>query len=170
MLRRWAETTAPSPPQPATADQLVDCLETMEANLPRQRMDDRSGQIKANTIASVLAEHSGEALAFLTYEAIRRLRWFPSVRDCLDILAEYRRPEPDQQVALRLCQDYQTEKFDRWFASLRAGREVGDVPDQWKRIAIERGALRRLADGSIVIRATYYGPFKSYQAAEAKAA
>ena len=170
MLRQWAESTPPSPPVLATADELLDCIEEMKANLPMQRMDDRSGQIKANTLASVLSEYTGEALAFLTCQAIRRLRWFPSVRDCLDILAEYRRPEPDQQVALRLCQEYQTEQFDRWFASLRAGREVGDVPDQWKRIAIERGALRRLADGSIVIRATYYGPFKSYQAAEAKAA
>jgi len=170
MLRRWAETTSPSPPVPATADQLVDCLETMEANLPRQRMDDRSGQIKANTIATVLSEYTGEALAFLTYQAIRRLRWFPSVRECLDILAEYRRPEPEQQIALRLCQDYQTEQFDRWFANVSAGHPIGDVPEQWQRIAVERGVLRRLPGGSIVIRSKYHGPVKPYQAAEAKAA
>lgn len=164
MLRQWAETTAPSPPELATADQLVDCLETMEANLPRQRMDDRSGQIKANTLASVLSEYTADALAFLTYQAIRRLRWFPSVRECLDILAEYRRPEPEQQIALRLCQDYQTEQFDRWFANLKAGQPIGDVPEQWQRIAVERGVLRRLSDGSVVIRSRYHGPFKAWAA------
>ncbi len=170
MLRQWAESTPPSPPVLATADDLLDCFEEMKANLPMQRMDDRSGQIKANTLASVLSEYTADALAFLTHQAIRRLRWFPSVRDCIDILAEYRRPEPDQQVALRLCQDYQTEQFDRWFANVSAGQPIGDVPEQWQRIAVERGVLRRLPGGTIVIRSKYHGPFKPYQAAEAKAA
>jgi len=142
----------------------------MRSNLPMEKMSARAGAIKVRTLTDFLADYSGAALADLAVKAIKRLRWFPSVRDCLDILDEERPPVSDQQIALRLCQDYQTERFDEWFAGLRAGREVGDVPDQWKRIAIERGALRRLADGSIVIRATYYGPFKSYQAAEAKAA
>lgn len=169
-LRRWAESCPPSPPVSATEDDLIYYIEIMASVLPSKNVDMEAGARRVVAYAALLGTYSADALALMATEACRRLRWFPTPRDCLDILAEYRPPVSDQETALRLCQDYTTEQFDRWFANVSAGQPIGDVPEQWQRIAVERGVLRRLPGGPIVIRAKYHGPFKSYQAAEAKAA
>lgn len=169
-LREWAQTVPTVPPQPASIDQLTKHLQFLAAALPSKNVDDLNGKMKASVYASLLGGYSNDALAFMARTACATLDWFPTPRQCLDLISAYRPPVSDQETALRLCQDYQTEQFDRWFANVSAGQPIGDVPEQWQRIAIERGVLRRLPGGTIVIRARYHGPFKIYQAAEAKAA
>jgi hypothetical protein len=134
----------------------------MAATLPSKSIDDLSGKMRVAVYHSLLAGHSNEALAYMARRACETLDWFPTPRQCLDLLAEYRPPESPQSAALRLCHDYTHETFDRWLTNMRAGQPIGDVPDQWKRIAVEQGVLRRLSDGSYVNRAAYHGPFKPY--------
>ncbi len=166
-LRRWAESVSMQAQQPASPQQLSRHLMFMQAALPSKNVDEASGAMKVAVYASLLGSYCDEALAFMATEACRRLHWFPTPRQCLDIIAEYRPPVSDHEIALRLCQDYTTDQFGRWYANLKAGQPVGDVPEQWMRIAVERGAMRRLSNGSFVSRALYHGPVKPYLAGAA---
>lgn len=159
-LRERAQTSQPERPAAATIDQLARHLEFMAAALPSKGLDEMSGKRKAAVYASILGGQSNEALAYMARTACMTLDWFPTPRQCLDIIADYRPPVSDQEVAIRLCQDYTSNQFDRWIANLTDGQPVGDVPEQWKRIAVEQGAMRRLSDGSYVSRALYHGPYK----------
>lgn len=157
-LREWAQNS-PSERQPAAPREvLAKHLSFMAAALPSKGLDEMSGKMKVAVYASLLGGFSNEALAFMARSACQTLNWFPTPRQCLEIIADYRPPETDQETALRLCQAYTSETFERWISNVIDGQPIGDVPDQWKRIAVEQGALRRLSDGNYVSRALYHGP------------
>lgn len=134
----------------------------MSAALPSKGLDEMTGKMKVAVYASLLGAHSNEALAFMARTACQTLDWFPTPRQCLELIADYRPPTSPQEIALRLCEHYTTEQFDRWMTRICDGQPVGDVPEQWLRIAVEQGAMRRLSDGSYVSRALYQGPTKPY--------
>lgn len=164
-LREWAQSTPADRPAAASMDQLKRHLEFMAAALPSKGLDEQSGKMKAAVYAALLGGQPNEALAYMARTACMTLDWFPTPRQCLDIIADYRPPVSDQEIAIRLCQDYTANQFDRWIANLSDGQPIGDVPEQWKRIAVEQGAIRRLSDGSYVSRALYHGPYKPAVAA-----
>ncbi len=157
-LREWAQATPVERQPPAGREALAKHLSFMAAALPSKGLDEMTGKMKVAVYASLLGEFSNEALAFMARAACQTLDWFPTPRQCLDLIADYRPPVSDQETALRLCQDYTSESFERWIGNVIDGQPIGDVPDQWKRIAVEQGAMRRLNDGSYVSRALYHGP------------
>jgi len=150
------------PEEPATRQELTKHLQFMAAALPSKNVDDTTGAMRAAVYASLLAGYSNDALRFMARTACATLDWFPTPRQCLDLISAYRPPVSDQETALRLCQSYTDAAFDRWLDNIGSGQPIGDVPEQWRRIAVERGILRRLSDGSFVARARYHGPFKPY--------
>lgn len=157
-LRDWASLTSPAPAAPATHDQLARHLEFMQAALPSRANDAETGRKRFAVYATILSGKSNEALAFMARRACETLEWFPSPKQCLDILAEYRPPAPPQSHALIACRQFTAARFDEWLAALRDGGEVGDVPERWQRIAVEQGVMRRLEDGTMVSRSLYNGP------------
>jgi hypothetical protein len=161
-LREWAQTAPTEHAPAATTEQLGKHLAFMAAALPSKGLDEMTGKMKVAVYASLLGGHSNEALAYMARRACQTLDWFPTPRQCLDLIAEYRPPVSNRETALRLCSDYTAAQFERWIANLIDGQQVGDVPDQWKRIAVEQGAMRRLSDGSFVSRAMYHGPYKPW--------
>jgi hypothetical protein len=164
-LREWAQNTPLVAPPPATTEQLARHLAFMAAALPSKSVDDVSGKMRVAVYASLLSGYTNAALAFMARAACQTLDWFPTPRQCLDLIAGYRPPVSDQETALRLCQDYTSGQFDRWMTNLADGQPIGSVPEHWKRIAVEQGALRRLSDGSFVSRALYHGPSKPWSVA-----
>ena len=101
----------------------------------------------------------------------RARRWTGSrtPKQCLDLIGQYQPPMPAHEHALLACRQYTHSAFGDWLAELRDGAPIGDVPDHWKRIAVEQGDLRRLQDGSYVSRALYHGPAcRPYQATPAR--
>ena len=157
-LREWALTTVPAAAAAASADQLARHLEFMAAALPSRANDAETGRKRVAVYASILAGKSNEALAFMSRRACETLEWFPSPKQCLDILADYRPPETPQAAALLTCERFTEQAFAEWMRALRDGAPVGDVPERWKRIAVEQGDARRLDDGSYTSRRLYYGP------------
>ena len=157
-LRHWAVTTAPALPPPASQEQLTRHLEFMHAALPSQQKDAETGRKRAAVYASLLAGNSDEALAFMARTACATLDWFPTPRQCLDLLAKYQRPPAPQTEALRLCQQFTQAQFEGWLERVRGGDHVGDAPPQWLRIAVERDVLRQMDNGTYVSRALYNGP------------
>lgn len=164
-LKAWAESEPTESPPVATQAQIEDRLEYLAATLPSRNIDDEAGRKRFAVYVSLLGGYSWEAIAHMAREACRRHDWFPTPKQCLDIISEYRPPVSDREIALRLCQDFTTAQFDRWLANVGNGQPIGDVPEQWKRIAVEQGAIRRLSDGNYVSRALYHGPFKPVQVA-----
>lgn len=156
-LREWAETPVATAPA-ATTEQLAKHLHFMAAALPSKNVNDETGKMRTAVYTSLLGGYSNAALAHMARRACETLDWFPTARQCLDLIADYRPPVSDQETALRLCDNYTTRKFNDWIEGIRAGEQIGNAPDQWLRIAVEQGVVRRLDDGRYVPRALYHGP------------
>jgi len=158
-LREWAHSTTPLH-VPATRAELNRHIEFMNATLPSKNADVETGKMRLAVYFSILSGYTNEALAFMSRTACTTLDWFPTPKQCLEILAQYRAPISEQADAILICQQFTQDAFDTWLCNVADGQPIGDVPDQWKRIAVERGVLRRMEDGSFVIRSLYHGPFK----------
>lgn len=163
-LQAWAEALPVERPTPASQNQIERHLAFMAATLPSQAIDDESGRKRFAVYVSLLTGFSDEALAYMARTACQTLRWFPVPVQCLDLAREYRAPVGQCEETLRLCHGFAQASFERWRADVAAGQPVGDVSDQWKRIAVEQGIARRLEDGSYVSRVAYHGPFKAWAA------
>jgi hypothetical protein len=157
-LREWAENQPLTVTNAAMPYQLTKRLQYMDATLPTRKSDDLNGEMRTTVYVSLLTGYSDEALAHMVRTACATLDWFPSPRQCLAILADYRPPASDRDTALRLCHDFAENTFSRWMANVADGQPIGDAPERWFRIAVEQGVMRRLADGKYVSRALYQGP------------
>lgn len=157
-LAEWAKTL---PARPLTASDafITARIEFMEATLPTRNVDESAGEKRMAVYLAVLRGHTAGALRYMAEEACKRLKWFPTPKDCLDLIAEFIEPVSERDQTLRLCADFAQAAFDRWLVALTEGQPIGDVPERWIGIAIERGPLRRLAGGAIVSRALYHGPY-----------
>lgn len=154
-LREWADAQ-PNGVTPATTQQLAGHLSYIAAALPRQAADEITGKKRTVVYARILGSYSNEALAYLARTACETLEWFPTPKKCLDILATFTPAPGDKDKALSLCQQFWQSRFEQFAGSLRDGTaqqaDVDAVPEQWRRIAVERGYLRCLGEGRYVIR------------------
>lgn len=132
----------------------------MEATLPSQNADIEKGKAKLVVYVTLLRGFSDDALGYMAVEACKTLKWFPVPAQCLDLARAYRAPVGEKEATLRLCHDFAQNSFERWMDNIVEGQPIGDVPEQWLRIAVERGTLRRLTNGSFVSRVLYHGPVK----------
>lgn len=150
-LEAWAHAQFVSKAEP---QQIARHLEFLAATLPSRATDDHSAKMRFAVYSRFLMEYSNEALAFMAREACIRFDWFPTPRQCLLILEEWN--SPDRDTALRQCQTYWQDRHEAWLDLLATGdaaqADIDAVPDQWKRIAVEHGHLRRMADGQYILR------------------
>jgi hypothetical protein len=132
----------------------------MAATLPSQAVDDESGRKRFAVYVALLSGFSDEALKHMARTACQTLRWFPVPVQCLELAQAYRAPAGEREATLRICHDFAQGAFERWLMNISEGQPIGEVPEQWLRIAVERGPLRRLANGAFVSRTLYHGPVK----------
>lgn len=144
-LKAWADEQSDAP-TPATLNQLARHLEYLAVTLPRQTADDETGEKRTAVYARLLGGYPNDALAFMSRKACETLNWFPTPKQCLDILATYRAPATEKEQALTLCHRFWQGRFEDFIALLKAGTatqaDVDAVPMQWRKIAMERGHLR----------------------------
>lgn len=159
-LKAWADAQDDTPP-PASVPQLARHIEYIAATLPRQGTDEETGEKRTAVYARILGGFSNAALAYMARKACETLDWFPTPRQCLEILQGYNPPPTDKDCALSLCHRFWQGKFEDWFAAVQDGnvdQEMIDAaPKQWRMIAMERGLLRLLEDGSFVLRRKVIG-------------
>ncbi len=159
-LRAWAEAQAPIRVPAATQHEIETHLAFIASTLPSKVVDDASGKRRFAVYVTMLSGYSDAALKFMSRRALEELKWFPTPSECRKLIAQYQPPENEISEALRICGEFAQSTFDRWIANLADGQHPGDVPEQWTRIAVERGLMRRLDDGRCVSRALYQGPTK----------
>ena len=129
---------------PAAPSELAKQLQFIRATLPTQNTDEVAGQMRTAVYARILGGYTKEALSYMTERVCRELDWFPTPRQCLAILEDYRPRATRKDKALTICAKHTQARFDEWVMSLRIGEpaDLETVPDRWLRIAETQGHLR----------------------------
>ena len=129
---------------PAAPSELAEQLQYIRATLPTQNTDEQAGQMRMVVYAGLLGGYTKDALSYMTQRVCRELDWFPTPRQCLEILADYRPRATQKDIALRICAKHTRARFDQWIAALRTGgdADIEGVPDGWLQIAETQGYLR----------------------------
>ncbi|MGK2908762.1 MAG: hypothetical protein ACSLE1_03035 [Sphingobium sp.] len=148
-LKRWAEAQDDRP-QPASILQVTKHLTFLAATLPSKAIDDETGKMRVAVYSRILGEFSNDALAYMARKACETLDWFPTPRQCLEILQGYRAPVTERSEALSLCHRFWQGRFEEFIFDLKnraiSQEAVDTVPLQWRKIAMEQGYLRYRPD------------------------
>ena len=144
-LKAWAEAQSDRPTL-ATQTQIGKHLAFLAATLPNRNADEESSKMRFAVYSSILSEYSNDALAFMARKACETLDWFPTPKQCLDILRDYPRPGSEKDLALSYCHAFWQGKFEKWVALIASGNatqaDVDAVNRRWQSIAMEQGHLR----------------------------
>lgn len=159
-LKVWADVQDDRP-EPASVNQIAKHLSFMAATLPSKATDEDSGKMRVAVYSRLLGDFSNHALAYMARKALETLDWFPTPRQCLEILQGYRPPLTEKDEALQLCHHFWQGRFEDWHTAVRDGTAdqatIDNAPKQWRMIAMERGLLRLMPDGSFVLRRKVIG-------------
>lgn len=103
-------------PLPAACDDLhfAQCFRLMSAVLPKQSKDELDGKLFVAAYRRILQEYSRDAISYLTEEAMRNCRWFPTIAECLQILESYRRDDDDTRFKAAIHARINQENRHRW--------------------------------------------------------
>ena len=128
---------------PAAPSELAKQLQFIRATLPTQNSDEVAGQMRTAVYTRLLGGYTKDALSYMTERVCRELDWFPTPRQCLAILADYRPRATRKDMALAICAKHSQARFDEWIDAVRRGADCFlDVPERWLRIAETQGYLR----------------------------
>lgn len=122
--------------------------------LPRRGDDEATGKLRVAIYRRMLGQHSKEAIMFMTERAIATLDWFPTPKQCLDILAGWKRNDGDVQSRARaatLVRDELRARFDEIMGALERRdldqEAIDALPPKVRVVGAERGFLRLHDDG-----------------------
>jgi hypothetical protein len=146
-LLEWSLTMPMSQPA-ATNEEFAEIFEYL-AIMPSRADDVESGRKRFSVYRSMLVGRSKDSLAFMAREVFNRHKFFPSVSECIAILNEYREPATKRFQILALCQKSAQARFEQFIDDLGSPQQqdwIDEFPEQWRRIAAERGFLRWSGD------------------------
>lgn len=86
----------------------------MSAVLPKQSKDELDGKLFVAAYRRILQEYSRDAISYLTEEAMRNCRWFPTIAEYLQILESYRRDDDDTRFKAAIYARINQENRHRW--------------------------------------------------------
>lgn len=143
-----------------TPEYLNKALMAMLAVLPRQGKDAATGAMMVKQYVLKLGKHPKGAIDHLWSASIDRLRWFPTVSECNEIIAEWVSRAQELKHAKSIAESKICREKDLRFRDaldkLRrrevAQADVDAFPENWKAYAAEQGFLWRLRDGTYLIR------------------
>lgn len=139
----------------ATAQQIGDHLAFIKAALPSQNKDDLAGKMGATVYVSALSNYTNEAVSYMAKRAVVEHDWFPTPRQCLEIIKEYKNPPTLRARGIRKVQSHAQKQLDIFIDKLKSGpvkQEYIDAQsDNAKRIA-ETQSLLWFNDGKYTQR------------------
>jgi hypothetical protein len=139
----WAETL-PAREPPATNEEFAKIFEYI-AVMPSRNDDNETGRKRLAAYRTMLSEYSNNALAFMARRVFSEHTFFPSVKQCLEALSQYREPLSKRAKVINLCQLSAEDRFGQFIAALRDDQTqdwIDSHPLHWRRMAVERGLLR----------------------------
>lgn len=134
------------------------------AILPRKAEDDVRGELRFALYRRMIGHATKDAISFMVETALSELEWFPSPKQCLDILARWQRNDGEVQrraSAATMVRDEQRARFDDTLAAMER-RELDQaaidaLPRRMRSIGAERGFLRLHDDGVYRARPVPHG-------------
>lgn len=140
----------------------------MAAILPSRKTDETTGELRVRVYQRILGGKSDKAISYLVERSLVELEWFPSPKQCLEILADWREQHQEvmvRQQAQNLLSNEKRFRFNDWLQIFRDRRatqaDVDRVSDNWREIAETQGYLRRNAEtGAYTVREKYAAGFE----------
>lgn len=128
--------------------------------LPRKADDEVTGELRVALYRRILGVHPTGAIAFLCEETLRRCKWFPSIAECLEIIADFPGGLSDlakaKTIAAARIRHEMQARFDKVMKGLKhrtlSQAEIDAIPRDWQMIGEARCFLRLLPDGTFVAR------------------
>lgn len=151
---------SPLPPLPRCDDDYFDKSMRAMSILPRRADDEVRGELRLHLYRRMIGHYPREAISFLAERALASLDWFPSPKQCLDILGEWKRNDDAvqrQASAQRLVRAEMQARFDDRLGALERReldqQAIDALPLRMREIGVERGFLRLHDDGVFRVRA-----------------
>lgn len=162
MVQDIASSPLP-PPEPASAQELNQCLRVLLAVLPKRNSDDVSGELLVAAYQRQLGHLSAPAVNFLADAAMQRCRWFPTIAECLDIAGECRRVDRHTRrkvEAVRIARQEQDARRkderdeycirEKPWAFQMSEKFIADLSPEMLKLGLSCRALRYDANGKVV--------------------
>lgn len=152
-------------PEPCTPEYLSKALMGMDAVLPRQGKDAVTGAVMMKTYTAKLSKFPKGAIAHLWNKSVEQCEWFPTVAECLRMANEWvdgaRMLVHARSVAASRINRERDHRFNDAIEALKAGTmsqaDVDKLPEAWRKIAVEKGYLWHLKDGTYRPRPNTWG-------------
>jgi hypothetical protein len=110
---------------PVETRELAKQLQFIEATLSSKNTDEQSGQMRTAVYARILGGYTKEALSYMTERVCKELDWFPTPRQCLQILESYTpRTSRKGQGASESVQITRRQGLKNLFHKLHCGEPV----------------------------------------------
>lgn len=146
--------------EPVKPEYLDKALMAMMAVLPRQGKDATTGAVMIKQYVAKLGKHPKGAIDHLWSKSVDRLKWFPVIAECNEIISEWvsraqelKHAKDIAQSRLHREKDFRfRDGMDRLRTREVSQDEVDALPERWKAQALEMGYLWKLTDGSYLIR------------------
>jgi hypothetical protein len=152
-----AVASAPlAPLPPCDGAYFQNCLRSLSI-LPRRGDDEVTGELRVSLYQRHLRHLPRAAMTYLVDQALIRCSFFPSIRECQEIAAEWVRPEGKVRIgAERLARREREARFDELMTRIGRGdidqAEIDALPERTRMIAAERCLLLRGDDGAYRLR------------------
>lgn len=147
------------PPEPAGDEHVTKTVRFLLANLSRRNSDELSGKLLLAAYQRKLASYPREQISYLCDQALDRCKWFPTIAECLEIMAGWQRNDEalrNRQRAEAAMRNELQARLDETLKRIDAGEvsqdEVDAMPEQWRRIAETLGLLRLNKDRTYTLR------------------
>jgi hypothetical protein len=139
---------------PCDDDWFAMCMKAMDI-LPRRQDDQVGGRMRFAMYKRHLRDFSNEAMSYLSGEATKACHWFPTIAECFEILKAWPNRTRDTDRKGKAEYLIRKESQARMEGALELLRQrampqadVDALPDFWKRVADDKGFLRKLTDGT----------------------
>jgi len=145
-------------PEPCSERHLGQCLRVMQAVLPKRNADEITGELFVAAYIKKLLPYPQDQISYLADQAMERCKWFPTIAECIEIMAGWRRVDDATQrqaLASRLAANERHERrreapATRWPRPAFTQATVDALPDPLVSIGLGCGALVKDASGKIV--------------------
>lgn len=108
------------PPLPGMGDKaFAEAMTMLAATLPRRKADDDMGEVHVRVYRRCLSHLSAPQLWWAVEQAIKQLKFYPSVKELLDIAEGWVRRDEDTEAHRLACHLARREANRRHVASLR---------------------------------------------------
>lgn len=146
--------------EPASGEHFAKCLRALDAALPRRKADGDTGELWIRAYERMLGHLPAAQLNFISAECMRRLDWFPTVKQMLDIGKEWRGAEEAKNLPALAASKSDRERFARLQDARR--RLKDEVVEQDWIDALTPGQRKVLETEALLMREGEDGPYRQH--------